>query len=107
MTDGQPKGNGTSRRITASPDIPVQWADFRAQLISVGTLIDLSLNPEGWALLGTYLNKLTLLPDDLAELLGLKQDDPTVADALRALSDRGGGDPGEQYAYGLAFGFSG
>ena len=37
---------------------------------------------------GTPLNKATFLPDTLAETMGLTQDDPVVADALRKIYDR-------------------
>lgn len=57
-------GTGDSRSIKAAPTIPFSWEEARAQLISIGWLIDLgALRPDGCSVIGTSLGKESLLTD--------------------------------------------
>ena len=75
MQDSIMAGEGNSRYLKSVEDFLTRYptyADFARALIE-GTLpIDLNgINPEGWQVIGTALNKANLLQDDTAESLGL------------------------------------
>lgn len=89
MQDSIMAGEGNSRYLKSVKDFLTRYptyADFARALIE-GTLpIDLNgINPEGWQVIGTALNKANLLQDDTAESLGL---DSTAVpdDAFASLS---------------------
>lgn len=86
MKDSVIKGNGNSRYLKSSLEGITTWEQFRAAL-AAGTLpIDLNgINPEGFQQLGDPFNKVTLLKDTTAALLGLP-DTAVPDDALRLLS---------------------
>lgn len=72
MKDSVIKGNGNSRYLKSSLEGITTWEQFRAAL-AAGTLpVDLNgINPEGFQQLGDPFNKVTLLKDTTAALLGL------------------------------------
>lgn len=85
MTNSQIKGTGDSRYLKSISTFLTQYptyADFAAALVA-GTLpIDLNgINASGFDVIGTPLNKATLLSDTTAAALGLTGD-PTPDDAL-------------------------
>ena len=94
MKDGLPKGTGDSRYLRSVPNFLSQYPtyDAFAQALRDGTMpFDLNgINPAGWAELGTPLNKASLLSDETAAEIGLEQEEPTVNNALFALSQGGG-----------------
>lgn len=75
MDDGIIKGNGTSRYLKSIATFLTQYPTYEAfaQALIEGTLpIDLyGLNPDGWELQGTPLNKANLLDDSTAASYGL------------------------------------
>lgn len=75
MKDSVIKGNGNSRYLKSSLEGITTWEQFRAAL-AAGTLpVDLNgINPEGFQQLGDPFNKVTLLKDSTAALLGLGTD---------------------------------
>lgn len=88
MQDSIMVGEGNSRYLKSVEDFLTRYptyADFARALIE-GTLpIDLNgINPEGWQVIGTALNKANLLQDDTAESLGLDST-ATVNDAFSAV----------------------
>lgn len=86
MQDGIIKGLGNSRWLKSGIGNTTTWQQFLDSLIA-GTLpIDLSgINEEGWDVLGTPLNKQTLLTDVAAAMYGLGSD-ATVNDVFMALA---------------------
>ena len=89
MQDSIMAGEGNSRYLKSVEDFLTRYttyADFARALIE-GTLpIDLNgINPEGWQVIGTALNKANLLQDDTAASLGLDSTD-VPEDAFAALS---------------------
>ena len=89
MQDSIMAGEGNSRYLKSVEDFLTRYptyADFARALIE-GTLpIDLNgINPEGWQVIGTALNKANLLQDDTAESLGLDSTS-TVNDAIDKLN---------------------
>lgn len=75
MQDAITKGEGNSRYLKAPSDLLTQCPNFEAlidALVAGRFLVDLNgINPEGWAQLGTDLNKANLLTDSTAALAGL------------------------------------
>ena len=87
MTDGLIKETGNSRLLKSTGAlVPANYEAFRALLISSGLPIDMLLNPDGWQIIGTLLNKLTLLKDTTALEYGLSGDDATPANAFFLLA---------------------
>lgn len=89
MTNSQIKGTGDSRYLKSVSNFLTQYptyADFATALVA-GTLpIDLNgINASGFDVIGTPLNKATLLSDTTATALGLTGD-PTVDDALSQIA---------------------
>lgn len=86
------KGNGKSRIIKAPEDMPETYIEWRNQAIRGRTFFDIGLNTEvenensGCDVIGTPLNKTTLLSDKTKSSLQLEGEDPTVNDALYKLS---------------------
>lgn len=92
MKDFVPKGKGNSRFLKSVSNflsLYPTYNDMVAALVA-GTLpIDLNgINPDGVTQVGTALNKASLLSDETAAVLELSQSDPTVNDALYALSQK-------------------
>lgn len=92
MKDTIIKGNGKSRIIKAPEDMPETYIEWRNQAIQGRTFFDIGLNTEwenensGCDMIGTPLNKTTLLSDKTVSSLQLEGEDPTVNDALYKLS---------------------
>ena len=86
MQDAIIKGLGNSRWLKSGIGNTTTWQQFLDSLIA-GTLpIDLNgINEEGWDVLGTPLNKQTLLTDVAAAMYGLGSD-ATVNDVFMALA---------------------
>lgn len=74
MKDTVIKGNGKSRSIKAPTDMPAIFEEWRAQLLAGTATLDIGLNPAGCDVVGTPLNKVNLLADDTASILGLSAD---------------------------------
>lgn len=92
MKDFVPKGTGNSRYLKSVSNflsLYPSYEDFVAALVA-GTLpIDLNgINADGVTQVGTALTKANLLTDATAAALELKQTDPTVNDALYAISQK-------------------
>ena len=87
MKDTVIKGTGTSRKAPAT--MPETFDEWRSQLLAGTATVDISLNPAGCDVVGTALTKETLLKDATKTALELSQSDPTVDDALYALSQKG------------------
>ena len=92
MKDFVPKGTGNSRFLKSVSNflsLYPSYEDFVAALVA-GTLpIDLNgINAEGVTQVGTGLTKANFLTDATATALELSQADPTVNDALYALSQK-------------------
>lgn len=92
MKDFVPKGTGNSRFLKSVSNflsLYPSYEDFVAALVA-GTLpIDLNgINADGVTQVGTALTKANLLTDATAAALELKQTDPTVNDALYAISQK-------------------
>lgn len=85
MKDQIIKGTGNSRYLRSSVPEGTTWAAV-LEMLRAGTMpIDFNgINPAGIEQAGTPLNKLTLLPDAVADAVGL-DDTATVADVLREL----------------------
>lgn len=83
------KETGNSRSLKSSIGA-ISWEEARGLLQSGTFPIDLlGLNPDGVQQTGTALNKANLLSDTTKTALELTQSDPTVNDALYALSQKG------------------
>ena len=89
MKDTIIKGNGTSRSIKAPANIPETFAEWRVQLLAGIATLDIGLNVDGCEVVGTALSKANLLSDNTKTALELTGDEPTVNDALYALSQKG------------------
>ena len=89
MKDTVIKGTGTSRKLKAPATMPETFDEWRSQLLAGTATVDISLNPAGCDVVGTALTKETLLKDATKTVLELSQSDPTVDDALYALSQKG------------------
>lgn len=89
MKDTVIKGTGTSRKLKAPATMPETFNEWRSQLLAGTATVDISLNPAGCDVVGTALTKETLLKDATKTALELSQSDPTVDDALYALSQKG------------------
>ena len=95
MKDTVIKGNGKSRVIKAPADMPETFAEWRSQAMAGQAYLDVGLNTDtsspnaGCTVIGTPQNKATMLDDSTKAALELKQSDPTLNDALYALSQKG------------------
>lgn len=100
MKDLVPKGTGNSRFLRSVSNFLSLYPDYEAFVAALvdGTLpIDLAgINANGVTQVGTPLTKANLLTDATATALGLSGD-PTVNDALYALSQKGS--PAECHVY--------
>lgn len=93
MKDTTIKNNGKAFNIKAPEDMPETFEEWREQAIAGNAFLDVSLNTStgpdaGCDVVGTPQNKATLLSDTTKAALELKQADPTVDDALYALSQK-------------------
>lgn len=72
MTDGVPKQTGNSRYLKSAIPEDITHEQL-VEMLRNGTLpIDLNgINPDGWAELGTPLNKASLLNDETTSYLGI------------------------------------
>ena len=89
MKDTVIKGNGMSRVLKAPVNMPETFEEWRTQLLAGEAYLDIGLNTSGCTVVGTALTKANLLSDTVKEALELEQSDPTVNDALYALSQKG------------------
>ena len=89
MKDTVIKGNGKSRSIKAPTDMPVTFEEWRTQLLAGTATLDIGLNAAGCDVVGTAMSKANLLSDTTKSALELSGSDPTVNDALYALSQKG------------------
>ena len=89
MKDTVIKGNGKSRSIKAPTDMPTTFEEWRTQLLAGTATLDIGLNAAGCDVVGTAMNKANLLSDTTKSALELSGSDPTVNDALYALSQKG------------------
>lgn len=87
MKDTIIKGEGTSRRLRAPETMPETYSEWRQQAIDGDATFDIVLDEDGVDVLGTPLNKSTLLSEGTKEFLELPQDDPTIDNALYGLKD--------------------
>nr|DAY37916.1 MAG TPA: hypothetical protein [Caudoviricetes sp.] len=103
MKDTTIKGNGKSSIIRAPSDMPATFEEWRQQLIAGNGYLDVVLNTDttganaGCDVVGTPLSKANLLDDTTKAALELDGADPTVNDALYALSQKGS--PAECHVY--------
>ena len=98
MKDTVIKGNGKSRSIKAPTDMPETFEEWRTQLLAGTATLDIGLNAAGCDVVGTPLTKANMLSDTTKSALELTGSDPTVNDALYALSQKGS--PAEVRVYG-------
>lgn len=89
MKDTVIKGNGKSRSVKAPTDMPATFEEWRTQLLAGTATLDIGLNPAGCDVVGTALTKANMLSDTTKSALELSGSDPTVNDALYALSQKG------------------
>lgn len=89
MKDTIIKGDGTSRTVKAPATMPETFEEWRSQLMDGSATLDIGLNAAGCDVVGMALNKNNMLTDATAAALKLESDDPTVNDALYALSQKG------------------
>lgn len=89
MKDTVIKGNGKSRSIKAPTDMPATFEEWRTQLLAGTATLDIGLNAAGCDVVGTAMSKANLLSDITKSALELSGSDPTVNDALYALSQKG------------------
>ena len=89
MKDTVIKGNGKSRSIKAPTDMPATFEEWRTQLLAGTATLDIGLNAAGCDVVGTPMSKANLLSDTTKSALELSGSDPTVNDALYALSQKG------------------
>lgn len=97
MKDTVIKGNGKSRSIKAPTDMPATFEEWRTQLLAGTATLDIGLNAAGCDVVGTAMSKANLLSDTTKSALELSGSDPTVNDALYALSQKGS--PAECHVY--------
>ena len=88
MKDTVIKGDGTSRTLKAPASMPETFGEWRSQLLAGNATMDIGLNSDGCTVVGTAISKANLLSDTTKEDLELSQSDPTVNDALYALSQK-------------------
>jgi len=94
MKDTVIKGNGKSRVIMAPSDMPSTFDAWRTQLLAGEAYLDIALNTAttgdniGCDVIGTAQNKNNLLDDTTKTALELSQTDPTVNNAIYALSQK-------------------
>lgn len=91
MKDTIIKGDGTSRRLRAPADMPNTYAEWRQQVINGDATMDIVLDENGVDVMGTPLNKSTLLSDSTKTAIGLLQEDPTIDNALFTLGQKHAG----------------
>lgn len=89
MKDTIIKGDGTSRTVKAPATMPETFEEWRSQLMDGSATLDIGLNEAGCDVVGTALNKSNMLTDATATALELESTDPTVNEALYALSQKG------------------
>ena len=89
MKDTVIKGDGTSRALKAPASMPETFEEWRSQLLAGNATMDIGLNSDGCTVVGTAMSKANLLSDTTKAALELSQSDPTVNDALYALSQKG------------------
>ena len=89
MKDTVIKGNGKSRSVKAPTDMPATFEEWRTQLLAGTATLDIGLNAAGCDVVGTAMSKANLLSDTTKSALELSGSDPTVNDALYALSQKG------------------
>ena len=89
MKDTVIKGNGKSRSVKAPTDMPATFEEWRTQLLAGTATLDIGLNAAGCDVVGTAMSKVNLLSDTTKSALELSGSDPTVNDALYALSQKG------------------
>lgn len=89
MKDTVIKGNGKSRFVKAPTDMPATFEEWRTQLLAGTATLDIGLNAAGCDVVGTALTKANMLSDTTKSALELSGSDPTVNDALYALSQKG------------------
>ena len=89
MKDTVIKGDGTSRTLKAPASMPETFEEWRSQLLAGNATMDIGLNSDGCTVVGTAMSKANLLSDTTKAALELSQRDPTVNDALYALSQKG------------------
>lgn len=89
MKDTVIKGDGTSQTLKAPASMPETFEEWRSQLLAGNATMDIGLNNDGCAVVGTAMSKANLLSDTTKAALELSQSDPTVNDALYALSQKG------------------
>lgn len=89
MKDTIIKGDGTSRTVKAPATMPETFEEWRSQLMDGSATLDIGLNTAGCDVVGTALNKNSMLTDVTAAALELESADPTVNEALYALSQKG------------------
>ena len=97
MKDTVIKGDGTSRTLKAPASMPETFEEWRSQLLAGNATMDIGLNSDGCTVVGTAMSKANLLSDTTKAALELSQSDPTVNDALYALSQKGS--PAECHVY--------
>lgn len=85
MKDTIIKGDGTSRKLKAPSTIPESFEDFRSALVAGNLHVDISLDEDGCDVVGTPLNKASLLKDATAQKFGLNPLTATVDDVLAAV----------------------
>lgn len=88
MKDTIIKGDGTSRTLKAPANMPETFEEWRSQLLAGNATMDIGLNSNGCTVVGTAMSKANLLSDTTKASLDLSQSDPTVNDALYALSQK-------------------
>ena len=89
MKDTVIKGKGKSRSVKAPTDMPATFEEWRTQLLAGTATLDIGLNAAGCDVVGTALTKANMLSDTTKSALELSGSDPTVNDALYALSQKG------------------
>ena len=89
MKDTVIKGDGTSRILKAPASMPETFEEWRSQLLAGNATMDIGLNVVGCNVVGTAMSKANLLSDATKNALELTGNDPTVNDALYALSQSG------------------
>ena len=89
MKDTVIKGDGTSRTLKAPASMPETFEEWRSQLLAGNATMDIGLNSDGCTVVGTAMSKANLLSDTTKAALELSQSNPTVNDALYALSQKG------------------
>lgn len=86
MKDGIPKGTGNSRFLKAGIPSNITLKQM-VDMLRAGTFpVDFKgINPDGWDVIGTPVNKQTLLPDTVCDVLHIDRVTSTVGEAFLAL----------------------